>query len=62
MSKKSKTKIPEGYESMEMTWTVDPQKSAMHLMSSAPVGWRAIGLDRNETMVVVTYIRPREIP
>lgn len=55
-----KTKIPEGYESMEMEWVVDPHRSAVSLVSQVPVGWQFFELHRKDTKAVVTYIRPKE--
>lgn len=57
--KTKKIKIPEGYESMEMSWQVDPRRSAMHLASAVPTGWMFFELNRKNTTAIVTYIRPR---
>lgn len=51
-------KIPNGYESMDLTWEVDKYRSAASLVSTAPVGWRFFQMNRKNTVAVVTYIRP----
>jgi hypothetical protein len=58
--KTKKTKIPDGYESMDMEWVIDPHRSAVHLAQQVPVGWRFFQLNRKDTKAVVTYIRPKE--
>lgn len=55
-----KPKIPDGYESMDMEWAVDPHRSALSLASQVPVGWQFFELNRKNTKAVVTYIRPKE--
>ena len=53
-------KIPEGYESMDLEWAIDPKRSALSLMGATPAGWQFFELNRKDTKVVITYIKPLE--
>jgi len=52
-------KIPVGFESMKMKWTIEPDKSATSLLSAIPDGgWTFFSLNRKDTSAIITYIRP----
>jgi hypothetical protein len=52
-----KRKIPKGFEATQIEWSIDPFKSATHLLSACPEGWQFFELIRKDTKATITYIR-----